>query len=98
MPSLHPECGAPDEQSRPPYGPCVALGTIRVKLIAPFWQAPSTVPPWFLAISRVMNDLDNPANFVGYAGGFAAGTFLGITLEQWIASGSVLIPVVTISQ
>lgn len=49
---------------------------------------------WVLAISRIMGELNNPYNFIGYAGGFAAGTYVGITLERWIASGWVLVRVV----
>jgi uncharacterized protein YebE (UPF0316 family) len=32
---------------------------------------------------------------VGYAAGFAAGTFAGITIEQWIGSGTILARIIT---
>lgn len=45
---------------------------------------------FILAISRVMKDVDNPVKMLGYALGFSAGVFMGITIERWIASGTIL--------
>lgn len=49
---------------------------------------------WVIAISRIMQQLDQPANLVAYAAGFASGTFTGITIERWIASGWILARIV----
>ena len=46
---------------------------------------------FIFALSSVFKDLDNPINMAGYACGFAAGTVTGITLEQWIAVGEILV-------
>jgi uncharacterized protein YebE (UPF0316 family) len=40
-----------------------------------------------IAISRVISQLGNPLNIVGYAGGFAAGVMLGMVLEERMALG-----------
>lgn len=40
-----------------------------------------------IAISRVMSQLDNPLNIIGYAAGFAAGVVLGVVLEERMALG-----------
>lgn len=40
-----------------------------------------------LAIGRVLNQLDNPFNVVGYAGGFAAGVIVGMMIEERLALG-----------
>jgi uncharacterized protein YebE (UPF0316 family) len=50
---------------------------------------------WVFAISRIMKEVDNAANMVAFAAGFAAGTFVGMTLERWIASGFVLVRVIS---
>ena len=49
---------------------------------------------WVLAARQVLGDLDEPIKIVAYAGGFAAGTMLGSTIERWLAMGSVLVRVV----
>src|SRR5437868_234114 len=50
---------------------------------------------WLFAISRVMKNVDNPVNMLAFAAGFAAGTLVGMTLERWIASGHVLVRVIS---
>ena len=49
---------------------------------------------WVLAISQIMQRLDERWNLLAYAAGFATGTFSGITLERWIASGWILARIV----
>src|SRR3954471_22041718 len=50
---------------------------------------------WIFAISRIMKAVDNPVNMLAFAAGFAAGTMVGMTLERWIASGHVLVRVIS---
>jgi uncharacterized protein YebE (UPF0316 family) len=53
---------------------------------------------WIFAISRVMkyvNQGDSPLNIAGWALGFATGTVVGITLEQWIGTGTSLVRVIS---
>lgn len=50
---------------------------------------------WLAAISQVIQHLDRPAQFLAYAGGFAAGTWLGVYLEGRIALGLVAVRVIT---
>lgn len=50
---------------------------------------------WVFAISRIMKQVDNVANMAAFAAGFAAGTLVGMTLERWIASGFVLLRVIS---
>jgi uncharacterized protein YebE (UPF0316 family) len=50
---------------------------------------------WLFAISRVMKSVDNPVHMLAFAAGFAAGTMVGMTLEKWIASGQVLVRVIS---
>lgn len=79
----------------------VSLGTIRIifvargnKLIAPllgFFE----VFIWVLAISNIIQHLDNWLNYFAYAGGFASGNYLGMKLEERLAVGISLIRVIT---
>ena len=52
---------------------------------------------WIIAISRIMKEVTagNLWNMIAYAGGFAAGCYVGITIERWIASGWLLVRVIT---
>src|SRR3954447_25142153 len=49
---------------------------------------------FILAISRIMKDVDKPLNMLAYALGFATGSFMGITIERWIASGTILVRII----
>ncbi len=79
----------------------VTIGTIRIifvskgkKYIAPilgFFE----VFIWILAISRIMQNLDNYVNYFAYAGGFAAGNYVGMLLEEKIAMGVMVVRVIT---
>lgn len=79
----------------------VSLGTLRIifvtkgmKRVAPlvgFFE----VLIWLLAISRIMQDLDNWACYFAYAAGFAVGNFVGMFLEEKLAIGHEMIRVIT---
>lgn len=49
---------------------------------------------WLLAVASVVGSVDSPVKVVAFAGGFAAGTMLGGTVEQWIGLGKNLIRVI----
>lgn len=75
----------------------VSLGTIRIifvsrgkKSLAPllgFFE----VSIWLLAISQIMQNLDNAVCFVAYAGGYAMGNYVGILIEEKLAMGTLII-------
>lgn len=50
---------------------------------------------YVLAISRVLGNMDNPYNLMAYALGFSTGNFVGITIEEKMAIGSLIVQVVT---
>lgn len=71
----------------------VSLGTLRTLFTV---QGKKTLAPiiglfesliWVIAISRIFSQLDSIPNIIGYAGGFAMGTFVGIQIEQKLAIG-----------
>lgn len=79
----------------------VSINTLRImfmlngkKKIAPvlgFFEAMI----WLLAIGQIFQNIDNPMSYLAYAGGFAMGTFVGMTIEEKLALGRVLVRVIT---
>lgn len=50
---------------------------------------------WLLAFEIVMKDLSNIANFLAFALGFAAGTYIGLIVEEKLSIGMVIIRIIT---
>ena len=52
---------------------------------------------WIFAMSKIMGQITggSAVNMFAYAGGFAVGTLVGITVERWIASGWILVRIIT---
>lgn len=50
---------------------------------------------WLMAISQIMQNLDSWLNYVAYAGGFAMGNFIGMTIEGKLAMGLMSLMVIT---
>ena len=50
---------------------------------------------WILAVGNAVKHLDSPLHILGYAGGFAAGTFVGITIEALLAYGLAQLRIVS---
>src|SRR3954465_6757959 len=42
---------------------------------------------WLISIRQVMQHLDNPVCYIGFAGGFAMGTYVGLKVENRLALG-----------
>lgn len=92
-----------------PYGPLViflmrtvdvSMGTMRMialmrgnrLLAAGIGFVEVTI--WVFAAGQALQHLDSAFHIVGYAGGFAAGSYLGVTLERWIGLGTVIVRVI----
>ncbi|HZW04496.1 MAG TPA: DUF2179 domain-containing protein [Anaerolineaceae bacterium] len=73
----------------------VTLGTLRIifvargnRILAPvlgFFE----VLIWITAISQIMQNLGNAVHFIAYAAGFATGNYIGMTIEQRLAVGTL---------
>lgn len=50
---------------------------------------------WLLAIGQIFQNISNPVSYIAYAGGFAMGTYVGMTIEEKLALGRVLVRVIT---
>ncbi|MCW3789493.1 DUF2179 domain-containing protein [Plebeiibacterium sediminum] len=79
----------------------VSLGTIRIILVEKGFKnwAPVLgffeVLIWILAISEIIENLDNWVCYFAYAGGFAAGNYIGMKIEKRLALGHELLRVIT---
>jgi uncharacterized protein YebE (UPF0316 family) len=47
------------------------------------------------AVAGVLTYLDNAVNLLAYAGGFATGSVIGITIERWLAPGHSQVTVIS---
>lgn len=85
-----------------PWGPLLIFGlrivdvtlmTVRVLMVVRGARATATIISffeiliWVLAAGAVIRNLGSPLHAVGYAGGFAAGTAVGMWLENKLALG-----------
>lgn len=79
----------------------VSLGTLRIifvtkgmRKVAPLFGF-FEVLIWLIAISRIMQNLDNWVCYIAYAAGFATGNYVGMYLEEKLAIGHEMIRVIT---
>jgi len=79
----------------------VSLGTLRImfisrglKYLAPL-IAFVEINIWLLAIGQIILNLNNIACALAYAAGFSLGNLLGITIEERLSIGLVLIRIIT---
>ncbi len=78
----------------------VSLGTLRIAMLVRGQRLYAGVLGffeslvWLVAAAEVLSNLDSPLKFLAYAGGYAAGTMLGTTIEKWMALGSILLRVI----
>lgn len=79
----------------------VTIGTIRIVMVSKgqkYW-APVLgffeVFIWLVAITRIIQNLDNWLCYFAYAGGFATGNYIGLIIEEKMAIGIVKIQIIT---
>ncbi|MGZ4035360.1 MAG: DUF2179 domain-containing protein [Bacteroidia bacterium] len=79
----------------------VTLGTLRHVFISKGFR--KIVPVlgffevliWIVVVAQVMKNLNNVACYIGYASGFAMGTYLGLKIEGRLALGLQVIRIIT---
>ena len=64
-------------------GTAVALGFIEIFI-------------WLIAMGQIFKNLTNVFCYVGFAAGFATGNYIGMTIEERLAMGTVLVRLITI--
>lgn len=79
----------------------VSLGTLRIIFVTKGMRhiAPLVgfveVFIWIIAISRIMQNLDNWLCYVAYAAGFASGNYVGMIIEEKLAIGHEMVRIIT---
>jgi uncharacterized protein YebE (UPF0316 family) len=75
----------------------VSLGTLRIifisrgkKYIAPLLGFVETFI-WIVAVSQIIRNVQGIWSYVGYAGGFATGTIVGMWIEDRLAIGTLIL-------
>jgi len=69
----------------------VGRGMKKLSVLCGFFE----VLIWVIAITQVMQNLSSWFMYIAYAGGFAVGNWVGITIEQRLAVGLVAVRVIT---
>lgn len=76
------------------------IGTVRLiflskgyKHLAPFLGFFEVII-WLITVSQIMQHLDNVLCYVAYGGGFAAGNYIGMVIEEKLSIGNVLVRII----
>lgn len=78
----------------------VGLSTVRIVLLGRGRRGPAALLGffesliWVLAVARVLDGLDDPLRLVAFAAGFAAGTYVGSMVEEWLALGQAMVRII----
>ncbi len=78
----------------------VTVATLRLMFLARGAKTPTVITGffealiWIIIISQVIRNLDNVMSYVAYAGGFAAGSYIGMRIEERLALGKVVLRVI----
>lgn len=79
----------------------VSLGTVRMIMVMRGMRKWAVITGfievliWVVAISQVINNLNNVINVLAYAGGFAAGTLTGMKVEDRLALGTIVVHIIS---
>ncbi|MEX0944123.1 MAG: DUF2179 domain-containing protein [Balneolaceae bacterium] len=71
----------------------VSMGTIRIMFVSKGYRGKATmigfveVLIWIVIVAQIISNLDNWMNYVAFAGGFAAGNFIGMSIEEKMKMG-----------
>lgn len=79
----------------------VGMGTVRIVLLGKGRRGAATglgfveALIWVVAVVQVLDGLDDPLRMIAFAAGFAAGTYFGSRVEEWLAIGQAMVRVVS---
>jgi uncharacterized protein YebE (UPF0316 family) len=77
------------------------LGTVRIILVSKGYKNKATIISffeiliWIIVISKIIQNIDHWVNYIAYAGGFAAGNYVGMLIEERLTLGYELVRIVT---
>lgn len=79
----------------------VGMGTIRIIFISRGLRTFAAllgffeILIWLVAISQIVKNLNSPVHYVAYAAGFATGNYVGISIENRLSVGNLMVRVIT---
>ncbi len=79
----------------------VSLGTLRIVFVSKGMRLRAAalgfieVLIWIMVVAQLIQHLNNWVNFVAFAGGFAAGTYLGMVIENQLKVGTLIVRIIT---
>jgi uncharacterized protein YebE (UPF0316 family) len=79
----------------------VSIGTIRIIMIGRSRRGMAAllgffeVIIWLIAVSQVLGHLNNVISYIAYGAGFAAGNYVGISIENRLALGMQAVQIIT---
>lgn len=79
----------------------VSLGTVRIMFVNRSMKGTATllgfleVLVWVTITAQIFGQLDNIFNYLAYAGGFAAGNYIGIWIEEKLRIGTQIFRIIT---
>lgn len=82
----------------------VSLGTLRITMVSRGYKWQSAllgffeVLIWVIVVAQLLKNLNHWVNYVAYAAGFSAGTFIGLYIEDKMKVGTVLIRIITLDK
>ena len=80
----------------------VSLGTLRIAFVSKGMRMRAAalgfveVLIWIIVVAQLIGQLNNWLNFVAYAAGFSAGTYLGVWLESKLKVGTLIIRIISL--
>ncbi len=78
----------------------VSLGTLRIVFVARGRKLQSAllgfveILIWIVVVGQVIQNLDTPIAYLAYAAGFAAGTYIGLYIEDKLAIGMLAVRII----
>jgi uncharacterized protein YebE (UPF0316 family) len=82
----------------------VSLGTLRITMVSRGYKLQSAVLGffevliWVIVVAQLLSNLDHWVNYVAYAAGFSAGTFIGLYIEDKMKVGTVMVRIITLNK
>lgn len=79
----------------------VSVGTVRIIIVSRGIKFLASllgffeVLIWLFVVTQILQNLTNPIYYIAYAGGFAAGNYVGIWIEHKLSIGKVLLRIIT---
>jgi uncharacterized protein YebE (UPF0316 family) len=79
----------------------VSLGTLRMASISQGLRKRAAtfgffeILIWIVTISYVLQNLTHFTNYLAYAGGYATGNYIGMTIEEKLAAGLIKVTIIT---